>query len=100
MFTNILSSDFIKFVNGFLVDNNNNCFWLNHSYQTNDPKFESNLESLINPRRVYQNNPLIAWFNINSLQEKIISLRETLKKTKVDVLCIDETKFDSSFPNY
>ena len=43
---------------------------------------------------------MIAYLNINSLQEKIISLREILKKTKIDVLCIDETKLDSSFPNH
>ena len=34
------------------------------------------------------------------MREKIISLREILKKTKIDVLCIDETKLDSSFPNH
>ena len=30
----------------------------------------------------------------------MISLREILKKMKIDVLCIDETKLDSSFPNH
>ena len=29
-----------------------------------------------------------------------MSLREILKKVKIDVLCIDETKLDSSFPNH
>ena len=33
------------------------------------------------------------------MQEKIVSLREILKKAKIDVLCIDETKLDSSLPN-
>ena len=98
--TNILSSNFITFVNSFLIDNDNNRFWLNHSHQTNDLKFEPDLEGLINLRRAYQNNPLIAYLNINSLREKIISLREILKKTKIDVLCIDEAKLDSSFPNH
>ena len=98
--TNILISNFIKFVNSFLVDNDNNRFWLNHSHQTNDLKFESDLEGLINLRRAYQNNPLIAYLNINSLREKIVSLKEILKKTEIDVLCIDETKLDSSFPNH
>ena len=86
--TNILSSNFITFVNSFLIDNDNNRFWLNHSHQTNDLKFESDLEGLINLTRAYQNNPLIAYLNINSLQEKIISLREILKKTKIDVLVL------------
>ena len=98
--TNILSSNFIKFVNSFLVDNDNNRFWLNHSHQTNDLKFESDLEGLINLRKAYQNNPLIAYLNINSLREKIISLREILKKAKSDVLYVDEIKLGSSFPNH
>ena len=34
------------------------------------------------------------------MREKIKSLREILKKAKIDVLCIDETKLDSSFPNH
>ena len=50
--------------------------------------------------RAYPNNPLIAYLNINSLREKIIGLREILKKAKIDVLCIDETKLDFSFPNH
>ena len=33
------------------------------------------------------------------MQEKIVSLREILKKAKTDVLCIDETKRDTSFPS-
>ena len=96
----ILSSNFIKFVNSFLVDNDHNSFWLNHSHQANDLKFESDLEGLINLRRAYQNNPLIAYLSINSLREKITSLREILKKAKTDLLSIDETKLDSSFPNH
>ena len=60
---NILSSNFITFVNSFLIDNDNNRFWLNHSHQTNDLKFGSDLEGLINLRRAYQNNPLIAYLN-------------------------------------
>ena len=56
------------------------------------------LEGLINLRKTYQNNPLIAYLNIDTLSEKIISLKEILKKAKIDVLCIDETKLDFSFP--
>ena len=43
---------------------------------------------------------MIAYPNINSLREKVISLREILKKTKIDVLRIDKAKLDSSFPNH
>ena len=35
----------------------------------------------------HQNNPLIGYLNINSLPNKI------------PALCIDETKFDESFPD-
>ena len=88
--TNILSSNF---ANSFLVDNDNNRFrQIRHhitiSYQTshhiiiniishqpNDLKSESDLEGLTNLRNAYQNSPLIAYLNINSLREKIISLR-------------------------
>ena len=55
--------------------------------------FKSDIEGLTNLRNAYQNNPLIAYLNINSLREKIISLREILKKVKIDVL-FDETKLD------
>ena len=55
------------------------------------------LEGLINLRKTYQNNPLTAYLNIDTLSEKIISLKEILKKAKIDVLCIDETKLDFSF---
>ena len=54
----------IKFVNSFLV--NNTRFWLNHSHQINDLKFESDLKGLSNNRNAYENNPLIAYLNINS----------------------------------
>ena len=37
--------------------------------------------------------------NINSLSSKIISLREILSKVPIDILCVDETKLDSSYPN-
>ena len=37
--------------------------------------------------------------NINSLSEKIISLRNVISKSKLEVLCIDETKLDLSLPD-
>ena len=73
---------------------------MNHSHQTNDLKFESDLEGLINLRRAYRGNPLIAYLNTNSWREKIITLTEILKKAKKDVLCIEERKLDSSFSNH
>ena len=43
---------------------------------------------------------MIAYLNINSLREKIVSLREVLIKAKLDVLCVDEAKLDASFPDH
>lgn len=45
-------------------------------------------------------NPMIGYLNINFLQNKIIPLRDIVKKCPVDILCIDETKLDSSFPDH
>ena len=43
---------------------------------------------------------LIGYININSLKEKIVSLREVLSKASIDVLCVDETKLDASFSDH
>ena len=53
---------------------------------------------MINLRKAYQDNPLIGYININSLREKIVSVREVLSKTPIDILCVDEAKLDASFP--
>ena len=44
-------------------------------------------------------NPLIGYLNINSLRNKILHLREICQKCPIEILCIDETKLDSSFPD-
>ena len=36
---------------------------------------------------------------MNTLQNKIISLKEIIAKAPLDVFCDDETKLDDSFPN-
>ena len=50
-------------------------------------------------RKSYPNNPIIGYLNINTLQNKIISLREIIAKAPLDVFCVDETKLGDSFPN-
>ena len=47
----------------------------------------------------YPSNPFIAYLNINFLQNKIDPLREILHKTPLEIVCIDETKLDDSFPD-
>ena len=56
------------------------------------------IKGLIDLRKRFAYNPLIGYININSLKEKVIPLREVLSNAPIDVLCVDETKLDSSFP--
>ena len=42
---------------------------------------------------------VIGYLNINHLGSKIHSLRDICSKLPSDVLCIDETKLDSSYPD-
>ena len=88
--TSISGNNFIEFVNNYLV------ILTSASGERND--FYSDIGGLINLRKAYQNNPLIGNININSLREKIISLREVLK-APIDI-CVDETKVDASFPDH
>ena len=60
---------------------------------------ESDVSGLVKLRNDYINNPSIGYLNINSLSEKIIYLREICLKTSIDILCVDEAKLDSSYPN-
>ena len=76
---------------------------LDKQIKGNDKKNLSNIESdvsgLIKLRKDYINNPSIGYLNTNSLSEKITYLREICLKTSIDILCVDETKLDSSYPN-
>ena len=60
---------------------------------------ESDVSGLVKLRKDYIDNPSIGYLNINSLSEKIICLREICIRTSDDILCADETKPDSSYPN-
>ena len=53
---------------------------------------------LMKTRKMYQKNPLIGYLNINSVRTKILSLNEILHKAPIDILCIDESKLDETFP--
>ena len=57
------------------------------------------LKELINLKTLCTNNSIIRCLTINSLGNKIIQLREVCKKTPINLLCIDETKIDASFPD-
>ena len=51
-------------------------------------------------RLQYSSNPLITYLNINSLQNKVDTLREITKNFPLDIFCIDETKLDDRFPDH
>ena len=56
---------------------------------TDKNKFD--LSGLIKLRKEEPNNPYIAYLNI--------SLREICLKISINILCVDETKLDNSYPN-
>ena len=41
---------------------------------------------------------MIGYLNVNSLREKIISFRDITQKSPIDILRVDKTKLDESFP--
>ena len=57
------------------------------------------MSGLIKLRKENPNNPNIAYLNINSLREKIISPREICLYSSIDILCVDETKVDAFYLN-
>ena len=42
---------------------------------------------------------MIRYLNISSISNKIVQLTDICKTFRIESLCIDETKLDSSFPN-
>ena len=50
-------------------------------------------------KQKYHSNPFISYLNINSLSNKIDALRQICKISPLEILCVDETKLNSSFPN-
>ena len=59
----------------------------------------NDISGLINLRKDFSKNPFLSYLNINSLGGKFNKVREFCFKTEVDILCIDETKIDPSYPD-
>ena len=59
----------------------------------------SDLHDLVKLRKDCEKNPIIRCLSINHLSSKIDYLREICSKSPIDILCIDETKLDSSYPD-
>ena len=57
------------------------------------------LHDLANLRIDYENNLIIGYLYINNLSSKIDYLREIWSKSPIDILCIDQAKLDSSYPD-
>ena len=64
-----------------------------------EAKIKLDIDDLIKVRNPYLNSLIIGYLNINTLQNKIINLREIIAKAPLDVFCVDETKLGDSFPN-
>ena len=116
--TNLFADNLVDFIEYFILDKNfvndldfnvdwseavcNEKLGSNPSNQTHDSykfKDELDLHGLIKVKQTYPNNPVIAYMNINSIRNKFSALCEITKKYPIDILCIDETKLDSSFPD-
>ena len=69
------------------------------SVRTSGNNIDLDIDGLIHLRVNNPFNPIVGYLNINSLRNKIDDLREVCKKVQIDILCIDETKLDDSFPD-
>ena len=61
--------------------------------------FDSDLKKFKVLRVENDSNPIVVYLNINSPGEKINHLREICKECPIGILCVDEIKLDSSYPD-
>ena len=73
--------------------------YIKGSVRTSGDNINLDIDGLIHLRVNNPFNPIVGYLNINSLRNKIDDLREVCKKVQIDILCIDETKLDNSFPD-
>ena len=59
----------------------------------------NDISGLVNLRNDFSKNPVLSYLNIKSLGGKFDNLQEFCFKTEVDILYIDETKIDPSYPD-
>ena len=60
---------------------------------------ESDVTELSRLRNNYLKNLMIGYLNINHFENKIINFREICYQAPIDIMCVDETKLDSSYPD-
>ena len=58
---------------------------------------DKNLEDLTQLRRKLIKNPMISYYNINSLRNKFIDIQEIVSQSMPDILVLAETKLDDQF---
>ena len=113
--SHMFANNLFDFINYFIFDSNavNIVDWnkavcnesldpkSNSSNQEYNSKINSDLDldELLKVEETYPNNPLIGCINIDSISNKFSGLCEILKKALINILCIDETKLDCSFPD-
>ena len=59
---------------------------------------ESDVTELSTLRNTYLKNPVIGYLNIHHFENKVINFREICHQASLDIICVDETKLDSSYP--
>ena len=60
---------------------------------------ESDVTELSRLRNRYFKNPMTGYLNINHFENKVINFRETCHQAPIDIICVDETKLNSSYPD-
>ena len=69
------------------------------SVRTSKNNMDLDIDGLIYLRVNNRFNSIVGYLNINSLRNKIDDLHAVCKKVQINILCIDETKLDDSFPD-
>ena len=103
----LLANNFIKyFINMWLTIRPGS--QMSSPYQRNDKNQNKVLTSSSNHDKSINSDPevlaypsyfMIGYLNINSIRNEIVQLTDICKTSPIEILCIDETKLDSSFPN-
>ena len=76
----------------------NDCFDKNQQESEDTLSELNDINKLENLRNENINNPIFAYYNINSLRYKIHDIKEIISRSLPDILVLAETKIDGSFP--
>ena len=82
-----------------LSQNPSNDSYTKGSVRTSGNKIGLDIDGLTQIRVNNSFNPIVGYLNINSLRNKTDDICKVFWKVQTDILCIDETKLDDSFPD-